>query len=164
MPVVGHRFIEATDRRVVLPEPLRPSTTQRSPGATAQSIGPRIVRPARRTDTPVSSMITLRMLRAGQAHPRPIYGAAVASGGGSSVGSSVGSGVGSSVGSGVGSSVGVSVGSAVGSSLGGTSTDSDGSSDGLGDGHGSAATSFSPVGDGIANDGMMPLASGDGMT
>ena len=49
---------------MVLPEPLAPRTTQRSPSATDQSIGPRMVRPARRTTTSCSSMITPPMLAA----------------------------------------------------------------------------------------------------
>ena len=150
MPVVGHRFIEATESSVVLPQPLRPSTTQRSPSATDQSMGPRIVRPARRTVTSVRSMITGPMLEppahAGQ-------GAVDAGGVGSGVGGSVGAGVavGAAVGSGVGSGVGVRVGGgvavgsgvavgiAVGSMLGLTSTEGDGLSRSEAGGQGSAA-------------------------
>src|SRR6185436_16498064 len=57
-PVVGQRYVLATWTSVVLPEPFGPTTTHRSPSPTAQSIGPRIVRPERRTDTPVSRRIT----------------------------------------------------------------------------------------------------------
>lgn len=74
---------------------------------------------------------------------------------GSGVGSGVGFGVGSGVGGGVGSGVGVEVSFGVGVA------DSLGDAVGGGGEHGTAATS-EPDGEGISNDGITPLASGDG--
>ena len=50
-PRVGCRYSPATRQSVVLPEPFGPSTTQRSPEATRQSMASRMVRPFRTSVT-----------------------------------------------------------------------------------------------------------------
>ena len=73
-PRVGHRYVLATARRVVLPAPFGPTMTQRSPADTVQSIESRIQRPAddpsRRTPTPASPG-SGRRLRATRRTARP---------------------------------------------------------------------------------------------
>src|SRR5689334_13865230 len=54
-PDDGCRYSEAIRISEVLPEPLRPSTTQRSPGRTVQSTWSRIVRCSRTSDTSTRS-------------------------------------------------------------------------------------------------------------
>uniref|UniRef100_A0A6J7NZW3 Unannotated protein n=1 Tax=freshwater metagenome TaxID=449393 RepID=A0A6J7NZW3_9ZZZZ len=51
VPVDGCSYSDAMRTSVVLPEPLAPSTSQRSSGRTVQSSGARISRPSRTNDT-----------------------------------------------------------------------------------------------------------------